>query len=146
MTSKDQRQRKRLAQLGAKRAMPTPEGEARMSAVILEVAEPMLRQHGSNAERAKAVLMLVVAGWNKTLLPPEQQPTVEKEVIDLLVPQDGSAEAVAVAVDIMDRAAQRREELFPGLRKVIVDYEVEIGGGRLTLNVSSAPVPEAAKP
>ena len=146
MSSKAEERRKRLAELGAERSIPTPEGEARMSAVILEVAEPMLRQHGSNAERAKAVMMLVVAGWNKALLPPRQQPTVEKEIIDLLVPEDGSAEAVAVAVDIMDRAARRREELFPELRKVIVDYEVEIGGGRLTLNVTSAPVPEVAKP
>ena len=61
-----------------------------MSAVILEVAEPMLRQHGKTPERAKAVITLVVAGWNKALLPPDKQPTLEKEIIDLLVPEDGS--------------------------------------------------------
>lgn len=38
--------------------------------------------------------------------------------------------------------AERREKLFPDIRKIIVDYEVEIGGGRLTLNVSSAPIPD----
>ena len=32
-------------------------------------------------------------------------------------------------------------ELLIDLRKIIVDYDVEIGGGRLTLNVSSAPIP-----
>jgi hypothetical protein len=142
MPSKDQERWKRLAALGAKREIPTPEGEARMSAVILEVAEPLLKQHGKTPERAKAVIMLVVAGWNKALFPPDKQPVVEKEIVDHLVPEDGSAEAIGVAVDIMDTAADRREKLFPDLRKIIVDYEVEITGGRLTLNVTSAPIPD----
>ena len=145
MPSKAEERWKRLAALGAKHEIPTPEGEAWMSAVILEVAGPMLRQHGKTAERAKAVIMLVVAGWNKAILPPDKQPTLEKEIIDLLVPEDGSGAAIGVAVDIMDRAADRRERLFPELRKIIVDYEVEIGDGRLTLNVTSAPVPEVTK-
>ena len=37
---------------------------------------------------------------------------------------------------------ERREKFFPDLREIIVDYEVEIGGGRLTLNVTSAPIPD----
>ena len=32
--------------------------------------------------------------------------------------------------------------LFPDLR----NYQVEIGGGRLTLNVSSAPIPNLGQP
>ena len=140
MPSKDQERRERLAALGAKREIPTPEGEARMSAVILEMAEPFLKQYGKTPERAKTVLMLVIAGWNKALLPTDKQPALEKEIIDILVPEDGSAEAIGVAIDIMDTAGDRREKLFPDLRKIIVDHEVEISGGRLTLNVTSAPV------
>ena len=34
----------------------------------------------------------------------------------------------------------------PDLRKIVVDYQVEIGGGRLTLNVSSAPIPDLGQP
>ena len=142
MSRTDKERWKRLAALGAKRDIPTPEGEARMSAVILEVAEPLLKEHGKTPERAKAVLMLVVAGWNKALLPPDKQPALEKEIIDHLVPEDGSAEAIGVAVHIMDAAADRREKLFPDLRKIIVDHEVEISGGRLTLKVTSAPIPD----
>jgi len=140
MSSKDQERWKRLAALGAKREVPTPEGEARMSAVILEVAEPLLKQYGKTAERAKAVIILVVAGWNKALLPSYKQPTLEKEIIDLLVPEYGSAAAIGVAVHIIDTAAERWENIFPDLRKIIVDYKVEISGGRLTLNVTSAPI------
>ncbi|NQU24704.1 MAG: hypothetical protein HQ567_25765 [Candidatus Nealsonbacteria bacterium] len=128
--------------MGAKREIPTPEGEARMSAVILEVAEPLLRKYAQTPERAKTVIMLTVAGWNKSLFPPDKRSVVEKEIIDHLVPEDGSGEAIGVAVQIMDTAAGRREKLFPDLRKVIVDYEVEISGDSLNLNVSSAPVPD----
>ena len=41
--------------MGAKSEIPTPEGEAKMSAVILQVAEPLLKQHGETAERAEAI-------------------------------------------------------------------------------------------
>ena len=33
--------------------IPTPEGESKMSAVILQLAEPLLKQYGKTAERAK---------------------------------------------------------------------------------------------
>ena len=141
MTNKDETRWERLAALGVKREMPTPEGEAKMSAVILQLAEPLMKQHGTTAERAEALLMLTIAGWNKSMFPPDKQPLVENDLINAFVPKDGSAEAVGVAVEVMDIVAERRQKLFPDLRKIIVDYEVEIGGGRLTLNVSSAPIP-----
>ena len=142
MRHKDERRWERLASLGVKREVPTPEGEAKMSAVILQLAEPLMKQHGTTAERAESLLMLTIAGWNKSMFPPDQQPLVEKDLIDAFVPKDGSAEAVGVAVEVMGIIAERRQKLFPNLRKIIVDYEVEIGGGRLTLNVSSAPIPD----
>ena len=142
MSIKDQERWKRLAALGAKREIPTPKGEARMSAVIMELAEPLMKQHGKTPERAESIIMLTIAGWNKSMFPPEKQPMIEKDLIDAFVPKDGSAEAVAVAMEVMDMMAERRENLFPDLRTIIVDYEVEVGGGRLTLNVTSAPVPD----
>jgi len=142
MSSKAEERWKRLAAMGAKGEIPTPEGEAKMSAVILEVAEPLLKQYAKTPERAKTVIMLVVFGWNKSLFPPDKQAVVEKEILDQLVPKDGSGETMGMAVHIMDTAAERREVMFPDLRKVIVDHEVEIAGSNLTLNVSTAAVPE----
>lgn len=142
MSTKDEKRWERLAALGVKREMPTPEGEAKMSAVILQLAEPLMTLHGKTAERAEAILMLTIAGWNKSMFPPDKQPLIEKELIDAFVPRDGSAEAVGVAVEVMDIIAERRQKLFPDLRKIIVDYEVTIGGGRLTLAISSAPIPD----
>ena len=142
MPSKAEERWQRLSALGAKGVIPTPEGEARMSAVILEVAEPLLKKYAETQEQLTTVIAFVIAGWNKSLFPLDKQPIVEKEIIDRFVPEDGRGESIGVAVDIMDTAAERREKLFPGVRKIIVDYEIEISGDQFNLNVSSAPVPE----
>ncbi len=78
---------------------------------------------GKTAERAKAILMLTIAGWAWSVN--AQRPADDREdLIDAFVPKDGSAEAVGVAVEVMDFVAERRQRLFPDLRKIIVDYEV----------------------
>ena len=130
MPIKDKERWERLAALGAKSEIPTPEGEAKMSAVILQLADSLIKQHGKTAERAEAIIMLTIAGWNKSMFPAEKQPIIEKDLIDCFVPKDGSAE--------------QREKLFPDLRKIILDYEAEIGDGRLKLDVTSAPIPDVA--
>ena len=142
MSSKAEERWKRLAAMGAKGKIPTPEGEAKMSAVILEVAEPLIKQYAETPERAKTVIMLAVFGWNKSLFPPDKQAVVEKEILDQLVPQGGSGEAMGMAIHTTDTAAERRVAMFPDIRKVIVDHEVEIVGGNLTQNVTSAAAPE----
>lgn len=142
MASEAEERWKRLAALGVQREIPTPEGEARMSAVILQLAEPLLKQHGKTPQRAEAIIMLTVAAWNKSMFPPDKQPLIEKDLIDSFVPKGGNAEDVGVAVEMMDMIVERREKLFPDLRKIVVDYKCTISGGRLTLEVSSAPIPE----
>ena len=142
MASEAEERWKRLAALGVRSESPTPEGEARMSAVILQLAGPLLKQHGKTPQRAEAIIMLTIAGWNKSMFPPDKQPLIEKDLINNFVPKDGNAEAVGVAVQIMDTMIERRERLFPDLRKIIVDYECSVFGGRLTLEVRSAPIPK----
>ena len=142
MPSREEERWERLAEMGAKGVIPTPEGEAKMSAAILEVAKPLTKQYAETQEQLTTVIALVIAGWNRSLVPLDKQPIVEKEIIDRLVPEDGSGESIGVAMDIMDTAAERREKLFPDLRKIVVDYEVEISGDNFNLNVSSATVPE----
>lgn len=142
MSMRDQQRWQRLAALGAKREIPTPEGEAKMSAVIIQLAEPLIRQHGTTAERAEAIIMLTIAGWNKSMFPADKQPLIERDLINCFVPRDGFAEDVGFAVEVMDRIVDQREKLFPDLRKIIVDYDVNIGAGQLNLNVTSAPIPE----
>lgn len=142
MSMRDQQRRRRLAALGAKREIPTPEGEAKISAIIVQLAEPLIKEHATTAERAEAIIMLTIAGWNKSMFSAEKQPLIEEDLINCFVPRDGAAEAVAFAVEVMDRIVDQREKLFPDLRKIIVDYEVDIGRGQLNLNVTSAPIPD----
>ena len=125
MPSRDQERLERLAALGVQREIPTPEGEAKMSAVVLQLAEPLLKQHGKTPQRAEALIMLTIAGWNKSMFPPDKQPLIEKDLIDAFVPREGNAEDVGVAVQIMDLISERRQKLFPDVRKIVVDYEVE---------------------
>jgi hypothetical protein len=134
---------KRLAALGAIGEIPTPDGDARMSAVILELAKPLTTQHGETLEDVKLIIKLTVAGWNISVFPPETRPIVEKEIIESFVPKDGGAKAVGLAVEVMNTVAEQRQKLFPDLRRVIVDYEIDIAGGKLTLSVSSASVPDS---
>jgi len=142
LSSKAKERWKRLEALGAKGEIPTPEGEAKMSAVITKLAEPLLKQHGTNAKRAEMIISLTVAAWNKSMFPLDKQPIIEKELIDCFVPKDGNAEGIGLVTQIMEAIAERREALFPDLRKVIVDYELDISGNRLNLNATSAPVPD----
>jgi hypothetical protein len=141
MKRKEPNRLDRLAALGVKSEIATPPGEPKMSAVILELAAPLLERHGKTAERVE-IISLAVASWNKSMFPAERQPAIESDLIDCFMPRDGGAEAVGVAVHLMDFVADRRAKLFPGLRKIVVDYEVVIADGRLTLNVSSAPIPD----
>ena len=70
MSSEAKERWKRLEALGAKGEIPTPEGEAKMSAVIVQLAEPLLKQHATNAKRAETIISLTVAAWNSSMFPP----------------------------------------------------------------------------
>src|SRR4051794_38465690 len=118
MQSNDKSRQERLAALGVESEISTPPGEPKISAVILQLVEPLLKQHGKTPERAKAIISLAVAGWNKSMFPVEHQPAIETDLINCFVPKDGSAEAVGVAVEVMDFVADRRAKLFPDLRKI----------------------------
>ena len=63
------------------------------------------------------------------------------DLIDRFVPKDGRGENIGLAVHVMDLIADRREELFPDLSKIILDYDLRISEGFLTLYVTSAPIP-----
>ena len=58
MSGSDKDSRERLAALGVKSEISTPEGEEKMSAVILQLAEPLLKEHGKSAERVQAIISL----------------------------------------------------------------------------------------
>ena len=75
------------------------------------------------------------------MLPDSKQGEVEKELIDMLVPPDGSAESVGAIVVFMDIIEERRKELFPNLRMVVANYDFQMSEKSMTLNVGCASIP-----
>jgi len=118
MSMKDKERWERLAALGAKSEIPTPEGEAKMPAVVLQLAEPLIKQHGKTAERAEAIIMLTIADWNKSMFPSDKQPIIEKDLIDCFVPKDGSAQAVGVEPVCADDGPRRH---------LLADFSLALG-------------------
>lgn len=73
-----------------------------MSAVILQLAEPLLERHGDTPEQAESIIRLTIAGWNKSMFPPDKQPLIVKDLIDAFVPKDGMAADMGTATDLLD--------------------------------------------
>lgn len=142
MTFEKEARWKQLEALGATREIPTPDGEARMSAVVLQLAEPLMKKHATDLKRAKTILMLTVIAWNHSQVPPDKRALFENEWIDALGVANGTAEDRAFVSNILSSIASRRERDFPDLNNIIVDHEVVISGDSLTLNVTSAPLPK----
>ena len=131
-----------------KRRQPDAAGtndDLKMSDVILKLAEPLLKRYGNNAQRCESIIVLTIAVWNKGLLPDEKQGPVEQELIDHVIPKDGSAEDVGAIVQAMDMIDERRKQLFPNLRKLIASYDLKFSDGRASLNIGWAPIPAAGE-
>ena len=43
-----------------------------------------MKQHGTTAERAESLLMLTIAGWNKSMFPPDKQSLVRLDPVWML--------------------------------------------------------------
>ena len=115
--------------------------ELKASAVILTLAEPLLKRLGKNYKRQQAIIALTVAAWNLGMLPEKERAAAEKEVINMLVPPDGEAMDVAAIIELMEIVEERRREIFPNLRMIVADYDFQVSESGMTLNVGSAPIP-----
>ena len=117
--------------------------DPKMSEVILDLADPLFDGDVSNAKEVDLIVQLTIAAWNKAMLSADEQDASEKQIIDILVPQDGDAELVGTVIQALDIVEERRKKLFPNLRRFIVDYDLKVSDGRVALNIISSPVAEA---
>jgi len=116
-----------------------PDG-IKMSAVILKLAEPLLKKYGDNEKRVKTIISLTMIEWNKLLSQKEEQDNLENSIINSLVPSDGDAEDIGSLLYIEDLIAERKNKYFPDLKKIIVGYDLNVANGNITLNISSMPI------
>jgi hypothetical protein len=95
-----------------------------MSAVILKLAEPLLKKYGDDDKRIKTIISLTIIEWNRLMLPDDEREKFQDEMIDTLSPPDAEAEMVGSILYLSDLIAERQKKYFPDIKKVIVDYEL----------------------
>ena len=66
-------------------------------------------------------------------------------MLDTLLPSGDDVDMVGSLLYISDVIAERQKKYFPDIKKVIVDYELIVSDGDITLNISSAPIESNSK-
>lgn len=111
-----------------------------MSAVILWIAEPLIRTCAGNEIQIKSVITLAVIVWNMSMTPEDQQEDFQNKIIEHMFPKGGDAEDIGSFVYMIDLLRERKKKYFPDIQKVIVEHHLTIAGDNIHLNVASAPV------
>jgi hypothetical protein len=122
-----------------------PDG-VKMSEVILKLAEPLLEKFGADEQQIRAIVSLTIMQWNKLMLPEDEQENFQVEMIDILSQQSSQAEMATTLSYIFDLIAERKKKLFPNLKKFIVNNELIVLDGKITLNIASTNINSDLKP
>ena len=72
--------------------------------------------------------------------PPPVAGGINQRGMESRSPSVGEADTVGSILYISELIAQRQKKYFPDLKRFIVDYELFVSDGDITLNISSAPV------
>ena len=122
----------------------SPDG-LKMSAVILKLAEPLLKKYGDDDKRIETIISLTIIEWNRLLFPEDVREKFQDEMLDTLSPPGDEAETVGSLLYLSELIAKRQKKYFPDLKKMIIDYELIVSDGNITLNISSAPIESNGK-
>ena len=80
------------------------------------------------------------------MFPEDVREKFQDEMLDTLSPPGDEADTVGSILYISDLIAKRQKKYFPDLKKMIIDYELIVSDGDITLNISSAPMESNSKP
>ncbi len=109
----------------------------KMSAVILELADPMLKQFGNAPDLTRNIITITIAAWNRAVLPANLQAGFEQKVLEALGPVAGGKNGREVVTSIMEFVAEQRKRYYPHLRSYIVNFDVSESEGQISLDVAS---------
>jgi len=94
-----------------------------MSEVIEELAEPLLETAESHDDE-QSILRMAILSWNLALFPETKR---EEEIEELVLRLCGDDEFMAATIELTLRLlVERKQELFPDIDRVIVDYEMDV--------------------
>ncbi len=118
-----------------------PDG-VKMSAVILKLADPLLKKYWNDDKKIEALIALVIFEWNKLMSPIEEQESIEDSILNAIVPPDGNAEDIGSLLYVSNLIAERKKQYFPQIKKFIAEYDLRVANGNITLNITSIPINE----
>ena len=104
----------------------------KMSDIIIDYAEPLLGVAETGKEQEKAVIMAITL-WNLAIL----KENGRQDMFDSLVPQLMQECDPAAFNETMEYFIERKQQLYPGLNRMILDYDCVHTSNRLHLNVVS---------
>lgn len=116
-----------------------PEGQVKMSEVILKFAEPLLDQcEGEESEKTAITLAILI--WNLSLLPEKNQDReIEKMCSGLLGSND--ARDYASVMDYATFLLERKKKYYSDNKRAIVNYQISGSGKNRRLDVASTFTP-----
>ena len=114
---------------------PTPENEAKISSMLVELVEPY---HSSlqTLEQYRALLMVGTFAWNSSSLPDTQQQELINEFM-----QEIESFSLAIRndlVSLMQNLIVRKRMLFPEYRRLIISFDVQSAQQGYFVSVTSS--------
>ena len=115
----------------AGRLRANPPGNEKMSAVILEYAEPLM-VHAENMEQQQKAIAMAIICWNVSFL---NEADRERSLVPMYADTD-EAEASNLR-EVITTMVNRKQELFAHYEKSIADWMVKDKGDQLLLEVAT---------
>jgi hypothetical protein len=131
------RLRRKLEQgsLGDLKFVVEPKGQVKMSDVLERFAEPYL-EFVDTTEQHRKLFTLAALAWNASFLPPGEQAKMIDEVLGAGFPAD-AGELKAGLKEIVGALIARKQALFSGYTRKIINFELTDAGNSFHLTVAS---------
>ncbi|MBW3596439.1 MAG: hypothetical protein KY475_04090 [Planctomycetes bacterium] len=113
-------------------------GGIKMSQVILDLAKPRIDDAGGDQEETESAILLTIDAWNLGMLPAGEREENLESLLKSLEETGASREATAEFREDIDFIEDRRQRLYPRIRRMIVGHDIQyLERGRMNLNVIS---------
>lgn len=112
-----------------------PKGEVRMSDVLQDFAEPLLMETSTDDE-VKMAIRFAILVWNASLMPKPEKEKELKALITQLSKSDNPSQTTTMKFYV-DMLLKRKEEMFPDIKRAIIDCHFFGSGSKLRFDVAS---------
>jgi len=112
-----------------------PEGEEKMSAVILDFAKPLLDECEDKESERRAVGLAVLV-WNVSLFPEKDQDRKIQKLCSDLSPSNDATDFGAL-MPYINMLLERKKTYYPDIKRAIVNYQMSGSGKYRRLDVAS---------